>query len=98
MPHLFGGINHVSSSDGALVHQVIDALKLGKTDCLEGCLDDAATVEFDGLGAVLAVANVRSLDGDHLDDGLKHWSPQVGTGWQTNADDRAAWSHVLELN
>jgi len=55
---LLGSINNVPPRNLALVHQVINLLQLRHTDDLEGGLDDATTEEFDGLGAVLAVADV----------------------------------------
>jgi hypothetical protein len=36
-----------------------------------------------------------TLDPDHLDDGLKDGSLEVGTSGKTNADDGTAWSDVL---
>lgn len=54
--------------DAALTHEVVDLLQLAHADGLEGSLDETATVEIDGFGGVLSVADVGSFDGDHLDD------------------------------
>jgi hypothetical protein len=93
--HLSRGIQDVSSSNLSLVHLVVDHLELRETDDLEGSLDQATGVEVNGLGAVLAVAHVRSLYADHLDDGLEDGRLEVSTSWETNADDGAAWANVL---
>ena len=77
------------------MHQVVDLLELGETDGLVRALDQAAAVEVECLGGVLAVADVAALDGDHLDDGLEDGSLEVGAGGQTDADDCAAWADVL---
>jgi hypothetical protein len=69
--HLSRCIQDVSSSNLSLVHLVVDHLELRETDNLEGSLDQATGVEVNGLGAVLAVAHIRSLYADHLDDGLE---------------------------
>ena len=58
-------------------------------------LDETAAVEVERLGRVLAVADVRCSDGDHLDHGLEDGCAHVGAGWQTNEDDCSSWSYVL---
>jgi hypothetical protein len=92
---LFAGVQDISSSDLTLVHLVIHHLELGKADNLEWCLDQATSVEVNGLGGVLAVTNVGTLNPDHLDDRLENGGLQVGTSWETDADDSSAWSDVL---
>lgn len=77
------------------MHEVVDLLELRQTDSLEGNLDEAAGEEVDGFGAVLAVADVRALDGDHADDGLEDGGTEVGAGGETDADDCAAGADVL---
>lgn len=77
------------------MHQVVNLLELGETDDLVRALDEAAAVEVECLGCVLAVADVAALDGDHLDDRLEHGSLEVGTRRQTDANNRAAWTNVL---
>lgn len=51
-------VNDVSSSDLALVHQVVHLLQLAQANDLEWCLDDATAEELNGLGRVLAVTDV----------------------------------------
>jgi hypothetical protein len=77
------------------VHLVVDHLELRKTNDLEGCLDHATSEEVNGLGAVLAVTDVRSLDADHLDDRLEDGGLEVSTSRQTDANDRSARADVL---
>jgi hypothetical protein len=55
---LFAGVQDISSSDLTLVHLIVDHLKLRKSNDLEWCLDQAASVEVNGFGAVLAIADV----------------------------------------
>ena len=93
---LLGGINDVSTSDSSLVHQVVHLLEFRQTNYLERSLDDTATEELDRLGAVLAVADVRAANSNHLDDRLEDGCAQVCAGWQTNADDSSSRSDVLE--
>lgn len=90
-------VDDVSACDLSLVHQVVDHLELRKTNSLEWGLDHTTAEEFEGFGGVLAVADVRATNVHHLDDGLEDWSLQVGTGWQTNADDGTTWADVLDL-
>jgi hypothetical protein len=47
---------------------VLTLRQLRQTDHLVRSLDQAATEELDGLGTIPAVSDVRTLDGDHLDD------------------------------
>lgn len=77
------------------MHLVVDHLELRESNDLEWRLDQATSVEVDGLGAVLAVADVGSLYPDHLDDRFKHGRLEVGTSWKTYADDGTARSNVL---
>lgn len=44
---------------------------------------------------MLCIVRKLTLDPDHLDDGLENGGLEVGTSWETNADDGAAWSYVL---
>jgi hypothetical protein len=93
--HLLGGVDNISSGDLSFVHQVVHLLELGETDNLVRRLDQAAAVELERLCGVLAVAHVRALDGDHLDDRLEHGCAEVGAGGKTDAHDCAAWADVL---
>ena len=68
--------------------------ELGQRDGLEGGLDEAAGEEVDGLDAVLAVADVAALDGDHADDGAEDGSLEVCVGRQADGHDGAAGPHV----
>lgn len=77
------------------MHQVVDLLELGEADGLVRALDQAAAVEVERFGGVLAVADVAALDGDHLDDGLEDGGLEVGAGGETDAYDRAAGADVL---
>ena len=63
---LLGCVQHVSAGNLALVHKVVDHLELRQADDLKGRLDEAAAVEVESFRSVLAVADVGSLDGDHL--------------------------------
>ena len=94
-PRLPRGVDDVAASDLALVHKVVDLLELGEADGLVWALDQAAAVEVERFGGVLAVADVAALDGDHLDDGLEDGGLEVGAGGQTNAHDCAAGADVL---
>jgi hypothetical protein len=93
--YLLGGVDDVAASDLALVHQVVHLLELGETDNLVRRLDQAAAVELERLCGVPAVAHVRALDGDHLDDGLEYGCAEVGAGGETDAHDCTAWADVL---
>lgn len=93
--HLFGGVEDVATGNGALLHEVVDLVELRQTDNLEGSLDHATSEEVKSLGGILAVTDVRTLDGDHADDGVEDRSLQVSTGGQTNADDGATRADVL---
>lgn len=93
--HLLGRVEYVAACDLACVHQIVNLLELGKSDRLEWGVYHAAAEELERLGCVLAVAHVRSLDGDHLDDGFEHGSAQVGSGGESDADDGAARADVL---
>lgn len=77
------------------MHEVVDHLELAEADGLDRGLDETAAEEVQGLGRVLAVADVGSLDGDHLDDRLEDGCAEVGTGGETNADDGTAGTDVL---
>jgi hypothetical protein len=88
-------VQDIASSNFSFVHLIVNHLKLRKTDNLEGSMDQATAVEFDGLGAVLAVTHVRTLYPDHLDDRLEDWCLKVSTGGETNADDCAARADVF---
>jgi uncharacterized protein (DUF736 family) len=35
------------------------------------------------------------LDPNHLDNRLEHGRTQIGTGWETNANDGTTWANVL---
>jgi hypothetical protein len=95
LQYLSGGVQDVSASDRALLHFVVNHLELRKSDDLEGCLDQTATVELDRLAAVLAVAYIRPLDCDHLDNRLKDWCLEVRACWETDTDDGTAGTDVL---
>jgi hypothetical protein len=43
----------------------------------------------------LSVPDVRTLDGDHLDDRLKDRGAEVGSSGQTDGDDCAVGTDVL---
>lgn len=77
------------------MHHLVDLWQVLEVDRLEGDLDEAAGVKVQGLLAVLPVADVGSLDPDHLQDRLEDRRPDVGLGGQTDDDDRAPWSDVL---
>ena len=77
------------------MHEIVNLLQLGKTDRLEGSLDDATTEELQSLGRVLSVADVGTADRDHLDDGFEDGSAEVGACWETDADDCSSGTDVL---
>lgn len=56
--NLLGSVHDVSSGNLEVVHEIVHLLQLGQSNNLEWCLDEAAAEEVDGLGAVLAVADV----------------------------------------
>lgn len=72
------------------MHLVIHHLEFRQTDNLEGRLDEPTSEKVDSLGAVFSVSDIRALNADHFDDGLKDGGLEVSTGWQANADDSAA--------
>lgn len=62
------------------MHEIVHLLELRHPNDLEWSLNDTTTEKLDGLGRVLAVADVRAPDRDHLDDGLEDGRAQVGAG------------------
>ena len=92
---LFAGVHDIATDNLAGVHELVDLGELAEADNLVGGLDEAAGEKVQGLGSVLAVADVAALDGDHADDGLKDRGLEVGLGGETNADDRAVGADVL---
>ena len=71
------------------MHKVVHALQLAHPHRLERRLDQ------EGLGRVLAVADVGAFNGFHADDGLEDGSAEVGAGGQADGDDGAAAADVL---
>jgi hypothetical protein len=92
---LLARVQDVSARDLARLHLVVDHLQLRQADDLERRLDEAAREKVNRLGAVLAVANIRALDADHLDDRLEDGRLEVRAGGQADADDGAARADVL---
>lgn len=56
--YLLWHLEHVSSSDLACMHQLVDLRQLLQVNHLEGCLDQATSEEVNGLCAVLSVSDV----------------------------------------
>jgi hypothetical protein len=92
---LLACVYHVSSRNLSFVHQVVDTLKLAQPNSLEWRLDNAFAEELNGFSGVLSVPDVRTLDGDHLDDRLKDRGAEVGSSGQTDGDDCAVGTDVL---
>lgn len=92
---LFAGINNNATSNLTRLHLLKDALKLRKTHNLERSLNKTSRKEVNRLSGITSVTDVRTLDGDHLDNSIKDWSLQERTGWETNSNDRPAWTDVL---
>lgn len=70
-------------------------MQFRQSDSLVWCFDETASEEFDGLGGIFSVADVGTLDGNHLDDGLEDWCAEIGAGWKTNANNGTARTDVL---
>lgn len=77
------------------MHEFVDVGQLAEADDLVRGIDEAASEKVNGLGSVLAVADVAALDGDHADDSLEHGGLEVGLGGQADADDGAVGANVL---
>lgn len=82
-------------SRSRLTHQVVHLLELAHANCLEWSLDEATLVEVDGLGSVLAVADIGALDRLDADDSFEHWSTEECTGRKTDGDDSTAGTDIL---
>ncbi|KAH3658881.1 hypothetical protein OGATHE_006607 [Ogataea polymorpha] len=93
--HLFRSVKDISTQDLALLHLLEDLRQLGKTGNLEWRTDKASGEEVHGLGSVLSVTNIRSLDLDGLDDVLKDRRFANSAGWKTNQNNLTEGSHVL---
>jgi hypothetical protein len=77
------------------LHEVVNALKLAETDGLEWSLDEAAAEEVERLAGILTVADIGTLDRNHLDDRLEDGRAEVSAGRETDADDCTARTDVL---
>ena len=77
------------------MHELVHILQFAEADNLERSLDEALAEELDRLGGVLAVPDVRALDGDHADDRVKDGGLEVGVRGEADADDGSAAAHVL---
>ena len=58
-------------------------------------MNESSCEEIESLLAVLSVANIGSLDPNHLEHRLEHWCADEGTSWQTNNDDCSPRSDVF---
>ena len=76
-------------------HLLVDLGQLIKRYNFEGRTDSTSSEELQSLGAVGAVANVRTLDGDHFDDKFENRSGEFGMGGETNGDDSSVRSNVF---
>lgn len=63
------------------MHKIINLLELTETAGLVWGLDETSSEELNGLGRIGSVADVGTLDGDHLNDGLKNRCAEVGSSW-----------------
>lgn len=77
------------------MHHIIDLLQLAHPNNLKWYLNQPPPEEINRLGRILAIPNVRTLDGLHPDDGLKHRRAEECTSWQANSDDSPAGAHIL---
>jgi hypothetical protein len=68
MALLLLGVQHVSASDLALLHELEHFSELGQANDFERSLDLASSEELNGLCRVFAVADVGTADRDHSDD------------------------------
>lgn len=92
---LSAGVDDNATSNGTLLHELVDALELTEADGLEGDGDEALAVELNGLCGVGTVADVAALDVDHADDGVEDGSGDAGIGRETDANDGSAGADVL---
>ena len=92
---LFAGINNNATRNLTRLHLLKDALKLRKTHNFEWSLNKTSRKEVNRLSGITSVTDVRTLDGDHLDNSIKDWSLQERTSWETNSNDRSAWTNIL---
>jgi uncharacterized protein (DUF736 family) len=92
---LLWDLDHISASNLARLHQIINLWELLEVDSLEGRLDLPASVEFNRLCAILPIAHVAALDANHPCHRLENGSLNLAAGWKANDDDAAARSHVL---
>ncbi len=95
MAFLLRCVHDVSTCNLALVHQFVDLLQLAQAAGLEWCLDETTAEELDGFGGVASIADVRTLDGNHLDDRLEDRCAEIGSSGETDSNDRTSWSNVL---
>lgn len=92
---LSAGIDDIPPCNLLLAHQIVDALQLAQSHHFVWSIDQAPLEELQGLGSIAAIAHVRALDGDHLDDGLEDGRAQKGASWQANGHNRASGADIF---
>lgn len=85
-----------SSVEGELVHPVEHIGQARERLDREGRLDLAGSSDREGLDGVLSVTDVRSDDALGPDDGPEDVGLDLGVGRETDSDDGAVRSEVLE--
>ena len=92
---LLRSINDVSSSDLALVHELVHLVQFAQSARLIWCIDQTTSEELDGLCRVASITDVWTLDCDHLDDRLKDRCTEICTCWKTNGNDCPTRADIL---
>lgn len=77
------------------MHLIIDVWQILEVDGLKWSMDETSSEEIKSLGRILSVADVRSLNSDHLEHRLEDWCSNVCTSWQTDDDDGTSRPNVL---
>lgn len=77
------------------MHELVHLWKVLQIYRLEGGVNKPALEEVKSFRAVCSVADVRSLDSDHLEHRLEHWGANVGSGGKTDHNDSPSGSNVF---
>ena len=78
-----------------LTHELENLGQILQRDRLERRIDQASSKEVNRLLCILAVPDVATLDVDHFDDRLKHWSLEECMCRKANCDDRTTGSSIF---
>lgn len=81
--------------DHVLTHKLENLGQILQRDSLERRIDQTSSKEVNRLLCILAVPNVATLDVDHFDDRLEHWSLEECMCRKANCDDRTTGSSIF---